>query len=309
MSETRAEYQDRARAYVAEHGRKTPTQIYEAIGDPPEGVRLAADGKGSVRARDVASRRRTQAAYNKQRAERSQPKGDVEAAYDKSMRRTAKQRSDNLIHQIAYGGESSIAEHNQPLHKGGDASRQSISEPPFKVFKDTVESKLKKYPGYTTDIDDVTGGVRVIDEKFYNKFEPTSKQPGFTLEVGDDIDDVLYRKTSKVQFRNGAARFPVRAIKYAMGPASAVFTAGEAQARQQIAKEDPTLINKVKAAISTGEAALDAAGLASAATGIGAVATPIFEGGSMILGFTNMVIEGSEDPAKISTKNRKRFRH
>ena len=108
---------------------------------------------------------------------------------------------------------------------------------------------------------------------------------------------------------DGAVRFPVKAAKFALGPASAIFTAGEAQSRQQVAKEDPTLINKVKAAISTGEAALDAAGLASAATGIGAVATPFFEGGSMVLGFTNMVIEGSEDPAKISTKDRKRFRH
>ncbi len=153
--ETRAEYQARARAYVEEHGRKTPTDIYKAIGDPPEGVRLAADGKGNVRARDVQQRRVTQGVYNRQRAQRDQPKGETEAAYDRSMRRAARQRSDDLIHKLAYGDEPSIAEHNQPLHQGGDASRQSISEPPFKTFKDTVESKLKKYKYKVSEIDGI----------------------------------------------------------------------------------------------------------------------------------------------------------
>ncbi len=201
--ETRAEYQAKARAYVEEHGRKTPTEIYKAIGDPPEGVRLAADGKGSVRARDIQQRRATQSRYNKQRAQRAQPKGETEAAYDRSIRRAAKQRSESLVHKLAYGDEPSIAEHNQPLHQGGDASRQSISEPPFKKFKDTVESKLKKYPGYVTDIDDVTGGVRVIESRYYNQYQKPSQQRGFTLEMGDNIDDVLARRTRGIRKNKG----------------------------------------------------------------------------------------------------------
>ena len=207
--ETRAEYQARARAYVEEHGRKTPTEIYQAIGDPPEGVRLAADGKGNVRARDVLQRRVTQGVYNRQRAQRAQPKGETEAAYDRSMRRTAKQRSDDLIHKLAYGDEPSIAEHNQPLHQGGDASRQSISEPPFKKFKDTVESKLKKYPGYVTDIDDVTGGVRIIEQARYNKYQSPSQQRGITLELGDDIDASLakLKPLTNLESVNGSIRF------------------------------------------------------------------------------------------------------
>jgi|TARA_B100000085_G_scaffold208070_1_gene191839 hypothetical protein len=224
--ETRAEYQARARAYVEEHGRRTPTEIYQAIGDPPEGVRLAADGKGNVRARDVLQRRITQGAYNRQRAQRAQPKGETEAAYDRSMRRTAKQRSDDLIHKLAYGDEPSIAEHNQPLHQGGDASRQSISEPPFKTFKDTVESKLKKYPGYVTDIDDVTGGVRVIEEARYNQYQKPSQQRGITLEIGDDIDASLAKLKPSTNLKNvnGTIRFAGRAARFIANRADAIQT-------------------------------------------------------------------------------------
>jgi len=219
--ETRAEYQTRARAYVEEHGRKTPTEIYQAIGDPPEGVRLAADGKGNVRARDVLQRRVTQGVYNRQRAQRAQPKGEIEAAYDRSMRRAARQRSDDLIHKLAYGDAPSIAEHNQPLHQGGDASRQSFSEPPFKTFKDTVESKLKKYPGYVTDIDDVTGGVRVIEEARYNQYQKPSQQRGITLEIGDDIDANLAKLKPRVSLQGvrGGIRFGTGFRAVLPGPA------------------------------------------------------------------------------------------
>ena len=273
--ETRAEYQARARAYVEEHGRKTPTEIYQAIGDPPEGVRLAADGKGNVRARDVLQRRVTQGVYNRQRAQRAQPKGETEAAYDRSMRRTAKQRSDNLIHKLAYGDEPSIAEHNQPLHQGGDASRQSISEPPFKTFKDTVESKLKKYPGYVTDIDDVTGGVRVIEEARYNQYQKPSQQRGITLELGDDIDASLAKLkpptnlesvNGSIRFRRGVATSLAAGGVAALGPLGTAASAAETTERVRIADETNNVLDRVQAGISGFSLAADTASYIPVAT-------------------------------------------
>lgn len=184
---------------------------------------------------------------------------------------------------------------------GDTTNKQRVTQTEAR-FKDAVKQKVPR--GYSVTLNPATESVRVIPNAFFDPIADPSTLPGVDIKVGQDIDSVFGSYV-----KGGAMRFPVKAAKFALGPASAILTAGEAQARQQVAKEDPTLINKVKAAISTGEAALDAAGLASAATGIGAVATPFFEGGSMVLGFTNMVIEGSEDPAKISTKDRKRFRH
>lgn len=273
--ETRAEYQTRARAHVEEHGRKTPTDIYQAIGDPPEGVRLAADGEGSVRARDVQQRRVTQSVYNKKRAQRAQPKGEIEAAYDRSMRRTAKQRSDNLIHKLAYGDELSIAEHNHPLHQGGDASKQSVSEPPFRQFKDKVESKLKKYPGYVTDIDDVTGGVRVIEEAQYNRYQKPSQQRGITLEIGDNIDNVLTELKPRTNLKsvNGSIRFRRGVVTglaaggvAALGPLGTAASAAETTERVRIADETGNVLDRVQAGISGFSLAADTASYFPVAT-------------------------------------------
>ena len=51
------EYLSKAREYISNEGRKTPTEIYEAIGRPPSGYRLKADGKGSVKTERTANRR------------------------------------------------------------------------------------------------------------------------------------------------------------------------------------------------------------------------------------------------------------
>ena len=119
------------------------------------------------------------------RAQLDKPKTETEAAYARSTRRAAKQRSQSTLHQQTYGNRPSIAEHDVRLASGGTSEHMSISDPDFKAFKDTVESKAPK--NVVIDIDDVTGEVRAIDKKFHNKFQPTSKQPGFNLNPGDDI--------------------------------------------------------------------------------------------------------------------------
>ena len=69
------EYRAKARAYVAKEGRKTPTEIYKAIGQPPTGYRLKADGKGSVTTESTTNRRgrKTRAESKRQEALRLRP--------------------------------------------------------------------------------------------------------------------------------------------------------------------------------------------------------------------------------------------
>ena len=117
---------------------------------------------------------------------KEKPKTTGEAAYMSQIKKQARKQSQSTLHQYVTGGKPSIAEHDVRLASGGSSEYMSISDPEFKVFKDTVESKLPS--GYVADIDDVTGGVRVIPEKVHNKFQRTSLQPGITLELGDDIN-------------------------------------------------------------------------------------------------------------------------
>lgn len=128
------------------------------------------------------------------------PKTETEAAYVRQTKSEARQISQDPIHQLTYGDRPSIAEHNVRLLSGGSNEYMSISDPDFKVYKDTVEQKVARmFPGgeYTVDIDDITGGVRVIDSRYHNTFEPTSQQKGFTLELGEDIDSALQSRLSK----------------------------------------------------------------------------------------------------------------
>ena len=69
------EYRAKARAYVAKEGRKTPTEIYKAIGQPPTGYRLKADGRGSVTTESTTNRRgrKTRAESKRQEALRLRP--------------------------------------------------------------------------------------------------------------------------------------------------------------------------------------------------------------------------------------------
>ena len=128
-----------------------------------------------------------------------QSKTEEEAANLYQTKKQARQISQDSIHQITYDDRPSIAEHDVRVLSGGSNEYMSISDPDFKVFKDTIEQKVdRQFPGqYVVDIDDVSGGVRVIDSRYHNKFEPTSRQPGFTLELGQDIDANLKSNLTK----------------------------------------------------------------------------------------------------------------
>jgi hypothetical protein len=140
------------------------------------------------------------------RAKIEKPKTEAEAAYVRETRKEARRRSQSTLHQQTYQGRPSVAEHNVRLASGGTNEALSISDPDFAAFKTEIENKLPK--GYIADIDDVTGGVRIIPENIYNKFDFSSKQPGITLEPGDDINKTLSQLDGpKLKFSKGTVKF------------------------------------------------------------------------------------------------------
>lgn len=139
------------------------------------------------------------------RVQREKPKTEAEAAYLRETKKEAKRRSQSTLHQQTYQGRPSVAEHNVRLASGGTNESMSVSDPDFAAFKTEIEDKLPK--GYIADIDDVTGGVRIIPENVYNKFDFPSKQPGITLELGDDINKSLSQlDVPNLKFSKGAVK-------------------------------------------------------------------------------------------------------
>jgi hypothetical protein len=91
------EYRAKARLYVKQNGRKTPAEIYKAIGRPPDGYRLKADGKGSVTTETIASRkgRKNRAESKRQTAIKLRPPQTKEEA-NRNRRQEYARRKINL---------------------------------------------------------------------------------------------------------------------------------------------------------------------------------------------------------------------
>ena len=172
----------------------------------------------------------------------SQPKTEDEAKYFRDKKTEAKIRSQSTLHQHAYGGRPSIAEHNVSIARGGTNEYASVSDPDFKNFKDNIERDLPKT--LVGDIDDVTGGVRVIPTKHHNKFQPTSRQPGITFELGDSIDFIR----QQIRFLESN---PMARRSLAMLPVVGLAASGEdAMARQQKAEQTGNILDQAQAGLA-----------------------------------------------------------
>ena len=124
-------YRSRARRLVINKGRMTPTQIYEKIGRPPEGVRLKADGKGNVTTEQVKNRRARRNRANAKRsadAKMSRPTLTPKEKKDKS--KLEKQRTK----ERAQGKDTEI------LHK----QRPSLTGPQLRRLKGEQRKKVRK---------------------------------------------------------------------------------------------------------------------------------------------------------------------
>lgn len=185
------EYRDEANK-LFKQGIK-PAQIKEQLGDPHwEGKswHIKSNGKGGIARQLLDNRRGIRTKANKVRSLRAVSKGISEDAHFRNQLRIAKSQSNSTLHQHV-SQFPTIVEHDVALQAGGSNSFTSLSDPLFKQFKDDAESKIYSKVGkenVIVDIDDVSGGVRVIPTSHHNKHQPTSKQPGVTFEPGQDID-------------------------------------------------------------------------------------------------------------------------
>ena len=208
------EYRDKANK-LFKKGTK-PAQIKALLGDPYwEGKpwHIKSNGKGGIARELLFNRRGRRTRANQLRSIRSTSKGIVEDSNYRNQQRIAKSQSNTLLHKQA-SAYPSIVEHDVALQAGGSNSHTSISDPFFKQFKDNVESKVYSKFGdkYVIDIDDVSGGARAIPRTHHNKFEPTSKQPGVTIDLGGNIDSFVKQLELDISPRNRALMIRTQAL-------------------------------------------------------------------------------------------------
>ena len=211
------EYRAKARAYVAKEGRKTPTEIYKAIGQPPTGYRLKADGKGSVTTESTTNRRgrKTRAESKRQEALRLRPpqtKEEENLRRRQNYKRTSiRQKGGSVVidHKIDLSLLQSTVEGLPPeqakarieqLEKSygplGDRpqNRQIIGEYTNELKRQqtkAVQSKLQsmeaKRPSRRVVVSPVNfgGGARLM---FNAEFDPTP-DPGTRRGGGVEVSD------------------------------------------------------------------------------------------------------------------------
>jgi len=173
------------------------------------------------------------------RAEKEKPKTAAEADYIRQIKAQARKQSESTEARFVSGGKPVIAEHDVRLASGGSSKYMSLSDPEFKVWKDTIESKVASKFGdkAVVDIDDVSGDVRVIPASVHNKFEPTSMQPGVDIPMGSNIDEalkgvekVVETPISKLIKFGGSIKFQAGAVLGALPGVQAIFDAGDVKA-------------------------------------------------------------------------------
>lgn len=223
--------------------------------------------------------------YQAKRSKAEKPKTPEESAQLRKLKVKAKTESESLIHQIAAEGKPSIAEHDVRLASGGSSEYMSISDPQFKVFKDTIEAKAYSKFGenVVVDIDDVSGDVKLIPAQFHNKFQPTSQQPGIDVPFGSSIDEALSDfkdLTSKPAARLAAANGSIRLNRAALtglaaagvaalGPLGTAASAAEFQGRSKLAEETGAMMDQLQAGLAGTSLAADVASYIPPAAPIG----------------------------------------
>jgi len=210
--------------------------------------------------------------YQTKRSKAEKPKVPEEAEQLRTLKSQAKTESESTLHRYASGNKPSIAEHDVRLASGGSNEYMSISDPEFKVFKDTVEAKAYSKFGdkVTVDIDDISGDVRVIPSVVHNKFEPTSMQPGIDIPMGSNIDEsltgletLLQKPVSKLKAAGGSIRLNTKNLAIAgllsYGALGTAASAAETTQRSQMAAETGNPLDTLQAGIAGVSSAADIA--------------------------------------------------
>jgi hypothetical protein len=217
--------------------------------------------------------------YQSKRSSAERPKTEGEAQYLTELKNQAKAQSESTEAQFVSGGKPLIAEHNVRLASGGSSEFMSISDPEFKVWKDTIEAKAASQFGdkVVVDIDNVSGDVRVIPSSIHNKFQPTSIQPGIDIPIGSNIEDsfkqvnnLLEQPISKLveplknfDFSGGGVRLNAKNLAIAgllsYGALGTAASAAETAQRTQIAQETGNPLDILQAGIAGVSTAADVA--------------------------------------------------
>lgn len=217
--------------------------------------------------------------YQSKRSAAEKPKTEGEARYLAELKKQAKAQSESTEARFVSGGKPSIAEHDVRLASGGSSEFMSISDPEFKVWKDTIEAKAASQFGdkVVVDIDNVSGDVRVIPSSIHNKFQPTSIQPGIDIPVGSNIEDsfkqvnnLLEQPISKLveplknfDFSGGGVRLNAKNLAIAgllsYGAFGTAASAAETAQRTQIAQETGNPLDVLQAGIAGVSTAADVA--------------------------------------------------
>ena len=175
--------------------------------------------------------------YQSKRSVAEKSKTEGEARYLAELKSKAKAQSESTEARFVSGGKPVIAEHDVRLASGGSSEYMSLSDPEFKVWKDTIEAKVASKFGdkAVVDIDDVSGDVRVIPTSVHNKFEPTSRQPGIDIPMGSNIDEALKNvekvvetPVSKLVKFGGSIKFQAGSTLPLLGLAATALSAGQA---------------------------------------------------------------------------------
>ena len=186
---TRAEAREAARQHLKNNPNLTGGNLYELPDGSKIRVRKKEGGRLSSEAYDTKSKADTKRGN-------SENTYTTDAARENASqtRAQAREQSQSTLHQHVYGNRPSIGEHAQDIASGGIGDDlDSVSDPDFKDFKDTVASKIRATYGesYVVDINEVTGYIRVIPRQYYNKQQYRSQQPGFDLEPHMNLDQVI----------------------------------------------------------------------------------------------------------------------
>ena len=121
-------------------------------------------------------------------------KTEEEARYVRNMQKKARELSKDPIHEIVYGGRSSVAEHNLR----GDHEIMSISDPDFAAYKTELENKaLKK--GYLVGVDNISGELVLAPKDSFNKYDPSSSPGARLVSDGTDIATIIGKLPTKAE--------------------------------------------------------------------------------------------------------------
>ena len=188
-AKTRADAVKLAKEYLKNNPTLKNGNLYQL----PDGTKLRVRKKEGGRLSAESYNTKTDADTKRGKGERTYTTDEAKANAS-AIRKQARELSSQTIHQHGYGGKPFIGEHSQRIASGGIGDDlDTVSDPIFKEFKDSVEDKVARSYGdrYTVDINEVTGYLRIIPSSHYNKFQNRSQQPGFDVEPDMDVDRVI----------------------------------------------------------------------------------------------------------------------